>query len=425
MLSCGRMVSITEKSRPIRLPVFVSKLLDINAAGSTGLLEVESGGVVTLIYFVEGVPVFAEEGTLGETLGRVLLREMQLTEDEYRKVLEHMTSTPMRSEQLRFGEVAVLLGFLTEEQIQEALKMQVVAKVARCLQWQDVECTFREGEDQVQDISHHPCAVEEIVFAGVSRYYDPARCQEVWGQVADRYPDLVEDADLLERSLSLGKAQRQFLDIIDGTRSMRRTVDAAPIDVVRAAQLLTTLILLDAIEVHEQELEPRSRRPPPLALPSVRPSRFPHRRQPSLPPLQPQRPVPSKPPKDNRARLQAEHHFRSGQKLLREMSWAEALQQFDQALKLDSCPEYRLYAKWAQFNLTTHPGERLLGRSQLRADAIQALREDRTLAVAHYVLAELALLDADYPGAKRALALASRFEPHNPEVLRLVERITQ
>jgi hypothetical protein len=107
------------------------------------------------------------------------------------------------------------------------------------------------------------------------------------------------------------------------------------------------------------------------------------------------------------------------------MSWAEALQQFGHALKLDPCPEYRLYAKWAQFNAITHPGERLLGRSQLRADSIQALREDRTLAVAHYILAELALLDDDYPGAKRALALAIRFEPHNPEVLRLVERIKQ
>jgi tetratricopeptide (TPR) repeat protein len=419
------MVSISEKPRPVRLPAFISKLLEINATGSTGLLEAESNGVVTLIYFVEGVPVFAEEGTLGETLGRVLLREMQLTEDEYRKVLEHMTTTPMRSEQLRFGEVAVLLGFLTEAQIQDALKMQVVAKVARCLQWRDVECTFREGRDQVQEISHHPCAVDEVVFAGVSRYYDPARCQEVWGKVADRYPELVEDADLLARSLRLGKEQRKFLDIIDGTRSMRRTIDAAPIDVVRAAQLLTTLILLDAVAVHEEALEPRSRRPPPMAMPGARPSLFPHRRQPSLPPLRPQRRVPSKPPKDNRARLQAEHHFRSGQKLLREMSWAEALQQFAHALKLDPCSEYRLYAKWAQFNAITHPGERLLGRSQLRADSIQALREDRTLAVAHYILAELALLDDDHPGAKRALALAIRFEPHNPEVLRLVERIKQ
>jgi hypothetical protein len=418
------MVSITEKPR-IRVPTFVGTLLDLNARGATGVLEVEGDGVVTVVYMAEGVPVFAEEGTLGETLGRVLLREMQLTEDEYRKVLEHMTMTPMGSEQLRFGEVAVLLGFLTEQQVQDALSLQVVAKMARCLQWSEITATFREDLDSVNDVSHQPCSIELVVLSGVSRYYDPARCQAVWNPVAERYPELAESVDLLRQSMRLSKAQCQFLEILDGTRTVPRTIDAAPIDVVQASQLLTALFLLDAVTLHDEALEPRSRRPPPLLTTSVRPSRFPQRRQPSLPPVQRQPRAPSKSPKDRQARLRAEHHFRCGRKSLRELAWEEALEQFNQALKLDACNEYRLYAKWSQFNSLTHQGDRLLARSQLRADAVQALRNDRTLGVAHYVLAELALLDQDMAGARRALQLAVRFEPNNPEVLRLAERMTQ
>ncbi len=418
------MVSIVEKPQ-IRVPTFVGTLLDLNARGLTGVLEVEGGGVVTLVHLAEGVPVFAEEGTLGETLGRVLLREMQLTEDEYRKVLEHMTATPMGSEQLRFGEVAVLLGFLTEQQIHDALRMQVAAKMARCMQWTEVEVTFREDADSVNDVSHHPCPIELVVYFGVSRYYDPARCQAVWRPVAELYPELVEGIELLQQSMRFGKSQRQFLENLDGTRTVPRTIDAAPIDIVEASQLLTTLLLLDAVELHDEALEPPSRRPPPLLTTSTRPSRFPQRRQPSLPPLQPQRRVPSKPAKDRQGRLRAEHHFRCGQKSLRDLAWDDALEQFNEALKLDPCVEYRLYAKWAQFNSLTHPGDRLLARSQLRADAVQALRSDRSLGVAHYVLAELALLDQDVPSAQRALQLAARFEPNNPEVIRLAERLAQ
>ena len=423
VIACVGMVSVTEKPR-IRVPTFVSALLDLNERGATGVLEVAGGGVVTLVYVAEGVPVFAEEGTLGETLGRVLLREMQLTEDEYRKVLEHMTMTPMGSEQLRFGEVAVLLGFLTEQQIQEALAMQVVAKLARCMQWADVEATFREDVEALRDVSHHPCPTELVVLTGVSRYYDSARCEAVWRPIAELHPELVEDIELLQQSMRLPKAQRKFLEILDGTRTVPRMIDAAPIDVVRASQLLTALLYLDAMELHAEALEPRSRRPPPLLVVNPRPSRFPQRRQPSLPPLRPDRRAPSKPPKDRQARLRAEHHFRCGQKSLRDLVWDEAVEQFNEALKLDPCAEYRLYAKWAHFNTLTHLGDRLMARSQLRADAVQALRSDRTLGIAHYVLAELALLDQDVVGAKRALALAARFEPNCPEVIRLAERLT-
>ena len=68
-----------------------------------------------------------------------------LTERQYVRVIEHMTSSLMQSEQMRFGEVAIQLGFLAASDIQTALARQVQLKVVRCMQWRDVEVTALAG----------------------------------------------------------------------------------------------------------------------------------------------------------------------------------------------------------------------------------------------------------------------------------------
>ena len=102
-------------------PDLIRDLLILEGRAATGQLEVASEGVHTLLYFVEGQLVYAEGGTLSDTLGRVLTREGTLTREQYVEVLQQMTDALVEHEEMRFGEVAIRLGYLSPQQVTEGL----------------------------------------------------------------------------------------------------------------------------------------------------------------------------------------------------------------------------------------------------------------------------------------------------------------
>jgi CheY-like chemotaxis protein len=82
-------------------------LIDLAERAETGILEIRAAGVCTSIHLHQGSPVFAEGGSLQDTLGRLLLRRGKISESEYVRVIERMTETLVDNEPMRMGEVLV------------------------------------------------------------------------------------------------------------------------------------------------------------------------------------------------------------------------------------------------------------------------------------------------------------------------------
>lgn len=402
------------------VPPVVELLKELAARTETGVLEVCGEGLSTVVYLSAGIPVFAEEGSLGETLGRVLIRQGKLTPDQYSAVIERMTTSMMDSEQLRFGEVAVALGFVTLAEIDAGLREQVRAKVARCVQWRDPDLTFRSDAEAVSDVPHYPWPVASVIWAGIRRYFDPARCQEVWRNASERYPELTSDPEAIGESLGLGPEQVAFLKRLDGTRPAARAIEASSLDVVLGHQLLATLLLLDAAVLSDEPAAPSSRRwPGPLPAP---PFTHPPAPAPEPPTSRRTEPRQGAAVERHRARLTGERSFQEGKRRLLAGELGEAETALAEAVRL--CPtasEYEVYLEWTRFSLLEDSTQRLLRRRDLRAVAVRSLRQDPTLGVAHYVLAELSLLDGNDEGAQQALRMALRVEPRNPLVQRLLQ----
>jgi tetratricopeptide (TPR) repeat protein len=121
----------------------IKAVLDLVADRRTGVLDVLSEGVRTQIYFDDGKPVFADDEALGESFGRLLMRQGVITNDQFVRVIDDMTRAAMGNSQLRFGEVAVNLGVLTPEKVERGLADQVCGIIARSLQRALSEWTFR------------------------------------------------------------------------------------------------------------------------------------------------------------------------------------------------------------------------------------------------------------------------------------------
>src|SRR5580700_7767768 len=111
----------------------VEALLSLERDKRTGALDFRAEGVLTRIFVDRGVPVFAEAGVLGETLGHVLVREQIMTDKQFAAVVRKMTDAIIDDENVRFGEVVVELGILTREELDNALVTQVEKKIMGCV----------------------------------------------------------------------------------------------------------------------------------------------------------------------------------------------------------------------------------------------------------------------------------------------------
>ncbi len=404
---------------------FARFVVSIRAHRRTGVLEVAAEGVTTLLYFSAGRIVFAEEGTLGETLGRMLLREGALTQAEYAKVIDRMTAALVDSEQMRFGEAAIALGYLRPEQVHEALSLQVRRKLLCCFQWEGPVCAFDEGEEPLREVAHFPSEVLPLVLEGVRRFYDASRAERVLSPFVDRYPRLAASADETASALGLHPAEARLVRSLDGKRRMSEVLAAAELDSLLVRQLVAGLVLTGHVQLREEDLaaqpartepeSPRAGGPGPrtavalrgLAAEIARRRRAETRRS-SIPPRDAQR-----------AKLEAEQAYQRGRRHMAYEAWPLAVEELRRAVR--RCPdmiEYVLCAAWAEHR--TGQGDMAEQRRALEDLSVRALKKDRENAFAWHVQGQLATLEGDDAKALRSFRIAQRLDPDDREAARFV-----
>ncbi|HEY6477782.1 MAG TPA: DUF4388 domain-containing protein [Polyangia bacterium] len=166
----------------------IKAVLEIVADRGTGLLDVRSDGLPTRIYFVEGRPVFAEDEALGESFGRLLMRQGVISNADFVRVIDEMNRAAAGNNPLRFGEVAIGLGILTSEQVERGLGDQVCAIITRSLQRGDSEWTFEPSLPAAKPPRAFSLEINPTVLAALR---EPGDRSKVAGIVAARPEELV------------------------------------------------------------------------------------------------------------------------------------------------------------------------------------------------------------------------------------------
>lgn len=446
----------------------VRSLLTLRKERRSGVLTVTpEGAAKTFIYLDEGTPVFAEEGTHGETLGRLLLKQKKLTQEQYVEVIAKMTDALFINEQLRFGELAVELGFLTEEQVAKALADQVRWKIVRVLQRPDATWEFEESVSRLEDVGRFPMSIEALVLHAMRWVDDEDRLELGLGAALDKRmkvePMIVP---LVVGSFELNEDDEKFVASLDGSRPLRELLATSEADAVDAQAIATALLLtralqpagtaplptpdrpfvpvkLQASRVTVRTADPSPPPPSVEAPPPTRPAAA--APPPAAPPKKVVRPQvtraaqilqaleaqrvktePSRTPtSEHEAKLLGERLFQRGLDQLRSGRYAQAAPTFEQAAKLlPQSDEYRLYAKWCAIRARSEPAH-VLERQELKRLAGAAVKTDPNFGFGHAVLGELAMDEGDVNQAHRFLVRAVKLEPALLEAqrnLRIVER---
>ena len=226
-------------------------LVELHRSERTGVLEVTAEGVTTLLYVQDGHVVFAEAGVLSETLGRILVADGSLTTEQYAAVIDRMTSSLVDAEQVRFGEAAIELGFLTPQQVHDALSNQLGRKVLRCLQWPSATWRFREGADLLSEIVPFPCETFSVIADGVRRFFDFGRTSRMLDPVDALYVRLAPGALARAPQWHLHPTEARWMRQLDGTLTVAEALTRAGLDSLHVRQVLVLLLVADLVELTE------------------------------------------------------------------------------------------------------------------------------------------------------------------------------
>jgi hypothetical protein len=190
-------------SRPVTLPVsmmgtFHSDILNnlflyVRNNRQNGLLGVTTGPLTKAVFFKRGHIVFSGSTDATERIGAILLRHEFMTKAQIREVEEH-------DDPRRFGVRCREAGFITQEQLWEALRTQVVHI---CCSLVDFPVgTFFFVPNCVPEESFNRFFIEpaEVLFQGVIRQDEKQRALGVPESVDARSPlevlAAMEDGDV-------------------------------------------------------------------------------------------------------------------------------------------------------------------------------------------------------------------------------------
>jgi CheY-like chemotaxis protein len=154
---------------------FGEALADLYRRSATGVLYVGAGARQRLVYLRDGHPVYAASTILDENFGRFLVRSERISQIEF----DWARKLQLR-EGVRQGEALVKIGVLTEQDLREALGLQIREKILNCFVEPDSRFHFEPGRTARHTEPAYGLDVLGIVYDGLAlgRWTDAAT--EVW-----------------------------------------------------------------------------------------------------------------------------------------------------------------------------------------------------------------------------------------------------
>ena len=190
----------------------LTDLLQFLAAGrKTGTLKFDHEKVSKQVYFQNGLIVGSNSNDPKEYLGQTLLYYGKLSEDQLQLARE-----VQRTSNSRLGEVLVKLGFLSEDEVLEILKIRTLDAIYDLFLWREGDFEFYDEESLPEDLVRIEVEPTNVIMEGIYRIDELAR-----------YSTLVpSDRAILElgsgwtSSLKISRELRQILYFVEKRMSV-------------------------------------------------------------------------------------------------------------------------------------------------------------------------------------------------------------
>jgi hypothetical protein len=211
---------------------------------ATGALLLRRDRVKKIVYLREGYPIFVKSNLLSECLGRVLVREKMISEEECERSLALMKRQGGRQQ----GTVLIELGVISPHNLVYGLQLQLEEKLFDIFVWTDGDYQFSPRIDIPPQAVHLDMSLATIIYEGVRRRFSPKMSHDLLAPFTESYLAIHEDPLHRFQEISLEADERALVALVDGRRTMTEIIDRSKLPREVAEQLIYALFAAEMIQ---------------------------------------------------------------------------------------------------------------------------------------------------------------------------------
>ncbi len=183
-----------------------------SAARKVGRFDFRNGSTIREVFLDGGVIVFAASNQATELLGHHLIARGKLTEEQLRATL-----LARQPDDAFIGQVLVRLGFVTHDELTQAIAERTEEIVYSLFEWDEAEFHFEPDALPSSDMVLISLAVDRVLLKGVHRHDEMRRIKEVFpdGRVILSQGDAEAPPEIMHHPLA-----RRILESVDGQRTI-------------------------------------------------------------------------------------------------------------------------------------------------------------------------------------------------------------
>ncbi len=199
---------------------FPELLADLYREKADGALLVRRDKLKKIIYFRNGYPTFIKSNLLNECLGKVMVREKMITEEDCEESIQRM-----KRSQRQQGTVLIEMGCISPHNLQYALELQLQVKLDELFGWEQGEYQYNPKASAPPTTVSLDNSTAALIHEGVREQYDLKRLQRLLDDALDRY--VVPHPDPLFRfqDMELDDAEEKFVNRLDGSMTLRQILE--------------------------------------------------------------------------------------------------------------------------------------------------------------------------------------------------------
>jgi CheY-like chemotaxis protein len=246
--SRGTLLDVPDKGDLETVP-FARVLGKLFRTRATGALMLRKASVKKIVYLREGIPIFVKSNLLSECLGRIMVQERLISQEECDESLKKK-----KKEKGRQGEILVQMGSISQHNLDFALELQMQTKLFDMFSWLEGRYQFNDRGDYSATQVALPMAPVALIYEGASRAMSNERIARELARLADTKVVPSGDPTFRYQTLQLDPRADRLVDKIDGSRSVGELLDAAELDRADAALLLYALAVTGLLQSAEKGL---------------------------------------------------------------------------------------------------------------------------------------------------------------------------
>jgi len=228
---------------------FPELLAEIYRNREDGALLLKRDRLKKIVYFKGGYPVFVKSNLLNECLGKVMVREKMITDDECEDSLRKMKESGRQQ-----GTVLIEMGCISPHNLQYALELQLGVKIFDLFGWEEGGYQFNPKSTVPPTTVSLDDTTAAIIYDGVRKKYKLERLKKLMDDFLDLY--VVPHPDPLFRfqDMDLDEDEENFVSRLRGDLTLREILDLG-LNKERAYQMVYALKCAGMVTIEEEPSE--------------------------------------------------------------------------------------------------------------------------------------------------------------------------